>query len=503
MGGAVVLPGDQEPMDGSAATETAQGGPASSSQEDASGGQGPASTQTPAVSPYMYAPQFAGLEALILARIRAHDQDVKPGAAPQASSAPSSSDGPGSSLEGGHEAGTGAGADEEDGSGKHSSSGRLADTLAMPTPSGQDTLTAAARIQAANSLRTLSRKRKRDDGEAQAQDKGQDENEDEDAQHSREPVDFSQSTISFPPQVLKAPQPPLAPTVQEDADMPDAAAPAAVDKELERLRVANLAALPRGIVPAKPELVGFPAGPASDLAFFKYRRITGLTALQLSTYFYGRKKTDLLNILSLCDQLKPQLLVDVLVSVAKRHPDLPIFPSPSWNPDAPHPDTRPALKIRLKHSSNSSSNNNNNNNNNATSATNNKSSLFLSHRRRLLHQRPRHGHVIAPDSKARHKHKTPRAKIAKGPPAAAAAAAAAELDRDPDADEDPTAADLEHADSLPPTWPRADQGLYARLAAEDQDRALLLDENDEEAFSHFAVDKYGKQTALLVLPAAA
>lgn len=47
--------------------------------------------------------------------------------------------------------------------------------------------------------------------------------------------------------------------------------------------------------------------------------------------------------------------------------------------------------------------------------------------------------------------------------------------------------------SLPPTWPRAGEGLYAKLPAEDEDREFLADDNDEEAFSHFMVDKMGKQ----------
>lgn len=57
---------------------------------------------------------------------------------------------------------------------------------------------------------------------------------------------------------------------------------------------------------------------------------------------------------------------------------------------------------------------------------------------------------------------------------------------------------MDYRDSLPPMWPKAGEGLYAKISPEDEDRAFLLDENDEEAFSHFGVDKFGKQIAIPV-----
>jgi hypothetical protein len=51
----------------------------------------------------------------------------------------------------------------------------------------------------------------------------------------------------------------------------------------------------------------------------------------------------------------------------------------------------------------------------------------------------------------------------------------------------------EKEDSLPPTWHKAGEGLYAKLVPEVEDRSFLVDDNDEEAFSHFMVDGSGKQ----------
>ncbi|KAH8131773.1 hypothetical protein LI328DRAFT_138380 [Trichoderma asperelloides] len=204
--------------------------------------------------------------------------------------------------------------------------------------------------------------------------------------------------------------------------------------ELERRRSRNLAALNGDAVPAKAEHVGFWAGQASDTA--------------LTEYFYGKKKTDLLNILSFCDQLKPQLLVDIMVSVAKKHPDLPIFDSPNWNAET----FSTVTAHRIKHSHQS-----------ARSAT-----------------RPRHGHTIL-ESRTKNKHKISK-KMVKIAPVI-------------QAEESPV---MDDGDSLPPMWPKTGEGLYAKLSPEDEDRAFLLDDNDEEAFSHFGVDKFGKQIAIPV-----
>ncbi|KAL7803591.1 hypothetical protein V8C44DRAFT_271627 [Trichoderma aethiopicum] len=202
--------------------------------------------------------------------------------------------------------------------------------------------------------------------------------------------------------------------------------------ETERRRAKNLAALPEGVVPAKPELVGFWAGQASDAA--------------LTEYFYGKKKTDILNILSFCDQLKPQLLVDIMVSVAKKHPELPIFDSPGWNTKG-----MSAISVRSKHSHQSRST-----------------------------TRVRHGHTVL-ESRIKHKHKVLKKTIKAAPV--------------PQEEESPS---MDYQDALPPLWPKAGEGLYAKLHPEDEDRAFLLDENDEEAFSHFGVDKFGKQISIPV-----
>ena len=51
----------------------------------------------------------------------------------------------------------------------------------------------------------------------------------------------------------------------------------------------------------------------------------------------------------------------------------------------------------------------------------------------------------------------------------------------------------EEEEVLPPAWPKPGEGLYAKLLPETEDRQFLVDQNDGEAFSHFAVDKMGRQ----------
>ncbi|KAF5671782.1 hypothetical protein FHETE_3995 [Fusarium heterosporum] len=193
--------------------------------------------------------------------------------------------------------------------------------------------------------------------------------------------------------------------------------------EIDRLRQRRLSTLPRGIVPAKPNLVGFGAGRASDSA--------------RADYFDSMSKTDLLNILSLSDQLKPNLLVDVLVSVSRRHPDLPIFDSPDWDGQLLN-TSRPA-KVS-KHD-----------------------------------ERPRHGHVL-PNRAMKHRQKTTK-KILKRTRVIEVITSA------PDDD----------VHILPPTWAKAGEGMYSKLPLETEDRLFLMDENDEESFSHFFVDRAGRQ----------
>lgn len=213
---------------------------------------------------------------------------------------------------------------------------------------------------------------------------------------------------------------------------------------VDKVRRTRLSDLPAGVVPAKPELVGFLARQASDA--------------ERTEYFYGKKRTDLLNILSLCDQLKPQLLVDVLVSVSRKHPDLPIFDDPDWRSNLPSASG-------LKRSA-------------------------AGHSARVA-VRPRHGHTLlhpkgARRAKGRRRHNEKRIVVTKVEGGAAEDKAEMELRVVMEAE----------VYSLPPTWPKAGEGLYAKLAPEDEDRAFLQDDNDEEAFSHFMVDRFGKQMAI-------
>lgn len=173
-------------------------------------------------------------------------------------------------------------------------------------------------------------------------------------------------------------------------------------------------------------------------------------------------KTDVLNLLSFCDQLRPQLLVDIMVSVSKRHPDLLIFNSPDWN----------------------------GNESRSTVADSSSKAAHASRKAHLPSGRPPHGRSLL-NSKAKQKIKSgsiakqssikrpaKRSQLA-GETVEAAAGMQGEGDIDDDAP--------------PPTWPKAGEGLYAKLASEINDRLFLADENDEEAFSHFMVDKMGRQ----------
>ncbi|KAF5021824.1 hypothetical protein F66182_6117 [Fusarium sp. NRRL 66182] len=238
-------------------------------------------------------------------------------------------------------------------------------------------------------------------------------------EESLEKVDFTQSTI---PLSWKG----HAPTQQANREQTVKLRSKVSQQrqhEIDSLRQKRLSALPKGVVPAKPGLVGFGAGRASDSS--------------RAEYFDSMPKTDLLNVLSLCNQLKPNLLVDVLVSVSKRHPDLPIFDSPDWESQLLN-RSRPVKASRHD-------------------------------------ERPRHGHVLL--NKMKHKQKTTK-KILKRTRVIEVITSAPEED---------------NVDVLPPTWAKADRGLYSKLPPEAEDRILLVDENDEESFSHFLVDGAGRQ----------
>ncbi|KAF4814027.1 SWM histone demethylase complex subunit phf1 [Colletotrichum tropicale] len=182
--------------------------------------------------------------------------------------------------------------------------------------------------------------------------------------------------------------------------------------EVERMRTRNLEGLPDFI---KPELVGFGAGDASTDA----RR----------EYFEELRRTDLLNLLSFSEQIKPGLLVDILVSVSKKQPDLPIFRSPDWaQPRAKQPESS------------------------RTNVLANGTGNHLPPKRSKQRSKP--GGV------------RPILQLTTAP----------EADAVPEDNED---------DYLHPNWPKAGKGLYATLPPEKEDSHYLEDDNDEEAFSHF------------------
>lgn len=247
-------------------------------------------------------------------------------------------------------------------------------------------------------------------------------------------VDFTQESIPF--------RPPYEPIV-EDESMVYAPPEISREEAIEAQRQKWMTSLPEGVSPAKLELVGFTAGPeVSDSS--------------LTSYFYGKSKTDLLNILSFCDQLEPQLLVDLFVSVSKRHPELPIFDSPDWE-----------AKVREQQ---------------AVKAA----ALAAAQARAKSHQRPRHGHTLL-NPRMRHKRKGVR-KIVKVVVSTAVEPTGKTVVLQEEESE-------EEEDVLPPTWPKAGEGLYAKLVPDNHDRLYLADEGDE-AFSHFMVDGLGNLTAL-------
>ena len=175
------------------------------------------------------------------------------------------------------------------------------------------------------------------------------------------------------------------------------------------------------------------------------------------------KRTDLLNLLSFCDQLRPQLLVDIMVSVSKRHPDLPMFSTPDWDADIAEPSIpksfhkRPGGRTR-----------------HGPSLLNSKAKQKIKGNAvRALAKKPHKRSRLAEEMLV----EEPQHAQGQSSREAGVAAGPAEEDEYP----------------LPPTWPKAGEGLYAKLVAETQDRTFLADGNDEGAFSHFMVDKMGRQ----------
>ncbi|KAK9439064.1 ankyrin repeat domain-containing protein 28 [Metarhizium brunneum] len=254
-----------------------------------------------------------------------------------------------------------------------------------------------------------------------------------------EAPDFTQSTIACPESMVHSQSKVIAsaqPSTAESSTPKTASGnlhssiSLSGQAAVENIREKRLSAITDGISPAKSELVGFYAGQASDIV--------------RTQYFLGKRRTDLLNILSFCDQLRPQLLADILVSVSKKHPDLPIFDSPDWQrPISRSLDAQIAAAVR----------------------------------RARPAGRPRHGHtVLNPKSRQRQKN---------------AKKALKRLIRAEHEVDTPEDEDVEE-DVLPSTWPKAGEGLYSKLPPETEDRTFLADDNDDESFSHFMVDNLGK-----------
>jgi len=170
-----------------------------------------------------------------------------------------------------------------------------------------------------------------------------------------------------------------------------------------------------------------------------------LTASQRVRYFSSMKREDLISLLSLCDALQPHLLTDVLVSVSRRHPDLPIFNSPDWaTPYQPPEPQQPRSQTGTP-------------------------------------TQPPAAASPATKGKQKHKPATPK-KLAPAPP-----------DRFQPADLN----EEENPFAVPPSWPQMGRGFYSMLLPEVVDIHVLAEENGE-AFSHFGVDAEGKEVAAAV-----
>ncbi|KAK1970958.1 hypothetical protein LY78DRAFT_627018 [Colletotrichum sublineola] len=217
--------------------------------------------------------------------------------------------------------------------------------------------------------------------------------------------------------------------------------------DVERRREKRLATLPEF---PDSRIIGFEGGDASR----DERR----------EYFENLKKTDLVNLLIFSNDIYPGLLVDLLVSVSKKHPDLPIFGSPNWvKPKAPRQEPqrqRQGNHARLKAPKQRSK----------TGGV-----------RKILKTAP-----VAP---------APAATVA-GVPGAEGGPQQQQQQQQPQQQQEEYDDDGDD-DALPESWPKAGHGLYAKLKPERED-PLLFDDNDEEAFSHFMVDEQGRQVVELL-----
>ncbi|KAG6098521.1 hypothetical protein E4U30_007905 [Claviceps sp. LM220 group G6] len=212
----------------------------------------------------------------------------------------------------------------------------------------------------------------------------------------------------------------------------------------------ELSSVADGVVSGTPQLGGYPGGVASDLA--------------RTQYFMQKNRTDLLKLLSFCDRLRPQLLVDVMVSVSKKHADLPMFDSPDWQKTLHGP-----LSSQTE-------------------------SIIKAESRLVGRVTPRHGHT-AVNPRARHRQKNAKKALRRlllaqtTDDVLSAGLKAENMDGDAGG---AGVADKAQKDALPPFWPKAGEGLYAKLPLETEDRRFLIDANDDDAFSQFMLDRAGK-----------
>ncbi|KAG5994196.1 hypothetical protein E4U52_001390 [Claviceps spartinae] len=212
----------------------------------------------------------------------------------------------------------------------------------------------------------------------------------------------------------------------------------------------ELSSVADGVVSGTPQLGGYPGGVASDLA--------------RTQYFMQKNRTDLLKLLSFCDRLRPQLLVDVMVSVSKKHADLPMFDSPDWQKTLHGP-----LGSQTE-------------------------SIIKAESRLVGRVTPRHGDT-AVNPRARHRQKNAKKALRRlllaqtTDDVPSAGLKAENMDGDAGG---AGVADKAQKDALPPFWPKAGEGLYAKLPLETEDRRFLIDANDDDAFSQFMLDRAGK-----------
>lgn len=159
-------------------------------------------------------------------------------------------------------------------------------------------------------------------------------------------------------------------------------------------------------------------------------------------------RRELLNLLAFCDKLRPNLLVDLLVSVTKRHPDLPVFSSPDWHTQVtPH-------------------------------TSSNRKSLSIDPGQRTPRSPSASNGQGAPGTSTSTPNLAAAAKQAAPPKQTQTVDAA-----DPWDDDD---------DFLPPSWPKEGEGMYAALPPEDGDGEHLVDKDAGGAFQGFLVKGEGE-----------